>query len=158
MQRHGEAVRRYCRGQLRDVALADDVHQQVFIEVYRDLSKFERRSTVWTWLFAIARHRVWNAARSRSRCEAREMDLAEIADVHDPRPSPLEFLDEMRQLELVMARVRELPDAMRVTLMLRYQLGFTFEEMADICGERAGTLQARASRALAQFRAAMEPR
>src|SRR5215510_7727099 len=65
MQRHGTSVYRYCREALRDPVLAEDVHQQVFIAAFRDLPKFHRRSTVRTWLFAIARNRVLDAAKSR---------------------------------------------------------------------------------------------
>src|SRR5262249_39612715 len=58
MQRHGRAVYRYCRIALGDAVLADDVHQQVFIEAFRDLPGFAGRSTLRTWLLGIARHRV----------------------------------------------------------------------------------------------------
>src|SRR5262249_11547038 len=67
MQRHGTSVYRYCREALRDRALAEDVQQQVFVSAFRDLPKFSGRSTVRTWLFAIARHRVLDAAKSRRR-------------------------------------------------------------------------------------------
>jgi RNA polymerase sigma-70 factor (ECF subfamily) len=69
MRRHGAAVYRYCREALRDGALADDVHQQVFIEAFRDLPRFEGRSTVRAWLLAIARNRVLDAVRARSRAQ-----------------------------------------------------------------------------------------
>src|SRR5262245_14618748 len=65
MRRHGVAVYRYCREELHDRTLADDVHQQIFIQAYRDLMRFAGRSTLRTWLFAIARHRVLDAAKSR---------------------------------------------------------------------------------------------
>ena len=41
-------------------------------------------------------------------------------------------------------------------VVLRYQHGFTFEEMAVICNEKPGTLQARVSRALPLLRACVE--
>ena len=46
MRTHGTAIYRYCREVLRDQALADDVHQRVFIEAHRDLPKFARRSSI----------------------------------------------------------------------------------------------------------------
>src|SRR6185436_18132937 len=52
MARHGGAVYRYCREELRDAALADDVQQQVFIEAFRDLGRFRGGSSLRTWLFA----------------------------------------------------------------------------------------------------------
>src|SRR4030095_7994221 len=70
MQRHGTSVFRYCREALRDRALAEDVHQQVFIAAFRDLPQCSGRSTVRTWLFAIARHRLLDAAKSRRRARS----------------------------------------------------------------------------------------
>lgn len=152
IQRHGETVYRYCCRQLRDATLAADAYQQVFIAAHRDLWKFERRSTVRTWLFGIARHRVRNAAKSRARRERHIVKLAKIADVHDPRPSPLECLELTRLLERVVARVHELPESTQVMLLLRFKAGLTFKEMAAVSGENPSTLQARLTRVLRQLR------
>src|SRR5262249_44019794 len=79
IQRYGDAVHRYCREALRDAALADDVHQQVFIEVFRDLPRFAGRAPVRIWLFAIARHRALDAIKARARAHA-FFDKAPAAD------------------------------------------------------------------------------
>jgi RNA polymerase sigma-70 factor (ECF subfamily) len=155
MQRHGAAVYRYCRGALHDATLADDVHQQVFIEAFRDLPKFQGRSTVRTWLFAIARHRVLDAARARSRTQART-ENAEVHEAPDPRPLAGESIDEARLREALVASLGELDPHVRTAVLLRYQQGFTFAEVAAMCGEKPGTVQARVTRALPQLRARIE--
>jgi RNA polymerase sigma factor (sigma-70 family) len=157
LARHGGAVYRYCREALRDAALADDVHQQVFIEAFRDLPKFAGRSTVRVWLFGIARHRVLDAAKQRDRVRHRLEALDELEFV-DSGPSPIEAIDHARLCEALAESVDELDEPVRTALLLRYQQGFTFEEMAVILGERAGTLNARVARALPQLRALIETR
>jgi RNA polymerase sigma-70 factor (ECF subfamily) len=157
MARHGEAVYRYCRGALHDAALAEDVQQQVFIEAYRDLPHFDGRSTVRTWLFAIARHRVLDAAKARARTHAR-IELDNFADAADPRAAADDLLDDQQLRDLVAACIDELDENVRTALLLRYQQGFTFEQMAVICGEKAGTLQVRVARALPILRARMRLR
>jgi RNA polymerase sigma-70 factor (ECF subfamily) len=157
MARHGTAVYRYCRGALRDAALAEDVQQQVFIEAHRDLPRFSGRSTVRTWLFAIARHRVLDAAKARARAHAR-VELDNFADAPDPQAAPGELLDDQRLRELLAACIDELDESVRTALLLRYQQGFTFEQMAEICGEKAGTLQVRVARALPILRARLRLR
>ena len=157
MQRHGAAVYRYCRTAVRDAALADDVHQQVFIEAYRDLPRFAGHSPLRIWLFAIARHRVLDAVKRRRRAQA-HIEQAEVADPADPRPSVGESLDDRRLREALIASLRELGEDALTAVLLRYQQGFTFEEMAEICGEKAGTLHARVARALPQLRAGIESR
>lgn len=157
MRRHGTAVFRYCREELRDATLADDVHQHVFIQAHRDLLRFAGRSTVRTWLFAIARHRVLDAAKARRRAQAHIED-DDTADPTDLTPAAGEQIDDVRLREALVACVDKLGDHMRTAVLLRYQQGFTFEEMAEVCGEKPGTLQARVVRALPRLRACIEAR
>jgi RNA polymerase sigma-70 factor (ECF subfamily) len=155
MQRHGEAVYRFVRNTLRDEARADDVHQKIFIEAYRDLPRFAGRSTLRTWLFAIARYRVIDAAKVRVREEGRLGD-GEGEGAPDPRPSPDEQIDDLRLRAALAACLEKLGEHVRAAVLLRYQQGFSFEEMAEIMREKAGTLQARVARALPLLRECIE--
>jgi RNA polymerase sigma-70 factor, ECF subfamily len=157
MKRHGTAVYRYCREELHDRTLADDVHQQIFIEAHRDLARFAARSTLRTWLFAIARHRVLDAAKSRRRAQA-HIEEDDTADTPDPSPPPGDRLDEARLHRAMIACLCELGDHIRGALILRYQQGFTFEELSLIFKEKPGTLQARVMRALPLLRICIEQR
>jgi len=150
-------VYRYCCSLLSDPVLADDVCQQIFIQAFRDLSQFRERSTIRIWLFAIARHRVLDAARARHRAQARQQDFP-AAEPVDTRLSPAESLDEMRLREALMRSLERLDDRIRSAMLLRYQQGFTFQEMAAICQEKPGTLAARVTRALPLLRADIESR
>lgn len=155
MQRHGNSVFRYCREALRDDALAEDVQQQVFIAAYRDLPGFTGRSSVRTWLFAIARHRVLDAAKSRRRARS-HMERDDAADIPDPRPSPGEWLDDARLQRALIGCLDKLAPHVLTALLLRFQQGFTFEDMAAVCHEKPGTLQAQVARALPVLRACIE--
>jgi RNA polymerase sigma factor (sigma-70 family) len=155
MDRYGSQLYRYCREALRDEALADDVHQRVFIEAHRDIEKFAGRSSLRTWLFAIARHRVLDATKSRRRAQA-HLEDDETADVADPRPTPDQHIDDVRLREALADCLDQLGEHVRSAVLLRYQQGFSFEEMAGICDDKAGTLQARVTRALPKLRTCIE--
>jgi RNA polymerase sigma-70 factor (ECF subfamily) len=157
MQRHGHAVYRYCRTALGDAALADDVHQQIFIQVFRDLARFRRGSAVRTWVFAIARHRVLDAAKARRRWR-QQLEAVRPADALELRPAPGEALDAHRLRQILVECLGELDEQTRTAVLLHYQQGFTFAEMAEICGERAGTLCTRVARVLRRLRARIESR
>src|ERR1041385_3891988 len=122
MRRHGTAVYRFCREELHDRTLADDVHQQIFIQAYRDLTRFAGRSTLRTWLFAIARHRVLDAAKSRRRAQA-HIEEDDTADTPDPTPPPGERLDEARLHSAMIRCLSRLGAQVRDVLVLRYQQG-----------------------------------
>lgn len=157
MQRHGAAVFRYCREALRDKALAEDVHQQVFIAAFRDLPRFSARSTVRTWLYAIARHRVLDAVKSRRRAQSR-VEGEDASHVVDPQPAPGDRLDDARLYEALIACLQKAAPHVLTALLLRFQQGFTFEEMAEVCREKPGTLQAQVARALPALRTCIEAR
>lgn len=161
MLREGPGVRNFCRLTLRDPVLADDVCQQTFLEVLRDLPTFRAHSTIRTWVFGIARHRILDAMKMRRRAQARisPAELSEhLADEPDPGPSPAETVDATRLQEALQASLGDLSEPARVSVLLRYLRGLTFDEIARICGDTPGTHHARVTRALRRLRAGIESR
>ncbi|HEX8111977.1 MAG TPA: RNA polymerase sigma factor [Kofleriaceae bacterium] len=157
MRRHGRPIYRYCCEQLRDPELAADVHQQVFIAAFRDLEKFRGRGTLRSWLFGIAYHRVIDAARARARSLA-WISVTEAAKVADPRPPVDQACDDERLHAALVAELADLPAHVRSAILLHYQQGMSFESMARISGEKAGTLSARVMRAMPVLRERIEAR
>jgi RNA polymerase sigma-70 factor (ECF subfamily) len=157
MRRHGTAIYRYCRAGLRDAALAEDIHQQVFLAAFVDLPRFAARSTLRVWLFAIARHRMLDAARRRRRAPL-VGDDAVVGEAPDPGPLVGEVLDAARLRDALVASLDELGDCTRTAVLLRYQQGFTYDEMSAICSESTSTLHARVTRAMPALRDAIEAR
>jgi RNA polymerase sigma-70 factor (ECF subfamily) len=161
MLRHGPSVQKFCRVTLRDPVLADDVCQQIFFDVFRDLPTFQARSTIRTWLFGIARHRILDAMKMRRRAQARILpaELGDhLADEPDPGPSPAETVDATRLQEALQASLGDLSESARISVLLRYLQGLTFDEIARICGDTPGTHHARVTRALRRLRAGIESR
>jgi RNA polymerase sigma-70 factor, ECF subfamily len=157
MQRHGVAMYRYCCTALDCESLADDVLQQVFIEAFRDLRSFSGRSTLRAWLFGITRHRVLDQKRVTKRSMQRQRQLKGDGAA-DPRPLAAEQIDDEQLRQALLGCVSELGEHVRNALLLRFQQGFSFEEMAEISNEKAGTLQARVARALPVLRECIEER
>ncbi len=54
MQCYGDSVYQFCCNLLGDRVLAEDVHQQTFLEAFQNLPRFRQRSSVRSWLFGIA--------------------------------------------------------------------------------------------------------
>ncbi|HWU88550.1 MAG TPA: sigma-70 family RNA polymerase sigma factor [Kofleriaceae bacterium] len=155
MERHGVAVYRYIHKTLHDEARANDVQQRVFIEAYRDLPRFGGRSTLRTWVFAIARNRVLDAIKQDKRA-ASHLGESDGADAPDPGPAPDEQLDDARLRDALARCLEKLNEPSRMAVLLRYQQGFSFDEMAEVCREKPGTLQARVMRALPVLRKCIE--
>jgi RNA polymerase sigma factor (sigma-70 family) len=154
MRRYSTVVYRFCRNALADPVLAEDVHQQVFLQAYRDLPWFEPRATMRSWIFAIARHRVLDAVKARRRAQRREGELhAGLEPMTEQSVDAI--LDTARLQRALEDCVAVLPENVRVTLLLRYQRGLNYEEIAGVMHERSGALQQRVARALVVLREAL---
>lgn len=156
MRHFGKPVYQFVRGMVRNDALADDVHQIVFIQAHRDFDSFEGKNLT-AWLFAIARNRSLDALRAQhrwaDRCQDDEVDTVDAEQV----PADAQ-VDEHRRLVALGTCIDTLAPHARMTLLLRFLEGFSFEEMAKMCRERAGTLQQRVARALPVLRRCIEQR
>ena len=67
--RHRVALYRWLLRLVRDEALAENLLSDVFLDVWRQAAKFEARSSVSTWLLAIARYKGLSARRRRIDAE-----------------------------------------------------------------------------------------
>jgi RNA polymerase sigma-70 factor (ECF subfamily) len=156
MDAHGVAIYRFCLQMLRDKTLAEDAQQTVFVHAFSGLSEFDRRSSLRTWLFSIARHRCLDLIKAERRRRKRFVLVERPPEPTPPPRRPDEGPDEgidMRQLHARLERCldRLAPDA-RSAVLLRFHHELRFEQMAAVCGASAGTLQARVARAMATLR------
>ncbi len=165
MKTHGDAIYRYCVSRLGGEQ-ADDVHQTVFIEAHRDLPRFERRSSLRTWLFGIANHRCLDHIKTRGRRD-RRFTATEDVGVTEPsaEPSPFDQVSSAQLRALLEHCLEQLAPAARNAVLLRHRDGFQYEEIARFHREapgtgeeKPGTLQQRVARALPVLRKCVERR
>jgi hypothetical protein len=83
--RHHVRVYRFVLRLVRDESLAEDLISEVFLDVWRQASRFERRSSVGTWLLAIGRHKALSALRRRP---GQTLDEERAAAIEDPADDP----------------------------------------------------------------------
>lgn len=152
--RHGTRIYRHVTAELRNPSQADDVSARVFIEAHRDFAQFSRKSTLLAWLYAIARNRIKDALKSRKKSEARYASIDDV-DPPDSASSPGDRLDDARVQKALSRCIDKLPTKIREAVGLRYQ-GFSYEEIAGMLSERAGTIQARVTRAFPLLRECIE--
>src|SRR5256714_14451070 len=83
--RHRVALYRWLLRLVRDEALAEDLLSDVFLDVWRHAASFEARSSVSTWLLAIARYKALSARRHRTDAELDEATVSTVPDTaNDP--------------------------------------------------------------------------
>lgn len=151
MQGYGDAIYSYCYRVLRSRAAADDVYQTAFVQAYQHLAGFEGES-FRPWLYTIAHTRCLDALKTSRRWFSRFTLREELPDNPDPSPTSEERLARGTAAAELEECLGKLKPHVRIAVMLRYQEGFSYDEMARICHERPATLQARVARALPLLR------
>ena len=156
MATYGDEIYRHCRQVVGDRDMASDVHQTVFVQAYRDLPRFDGRASFRTWLYAIARHRCLDALKIRRRRRLRFLLGVPVVERPDPTPDARDRMERHAQTQAMDRALERLKPNVRIAVLLRYREDMSFEEMAEVCGERPATLQARVARALPKLRKALE--
>jgi RNA polymerase sigma-70 factor (ECF subfamily) len=155
MAQHGDGVYRYAMAMTHDRSLAEEIRQQVFVEVYRDLGDLASASSLAYWIFGIARHRCLDAVNARTRWHQRFKN----EPPEDPEPydgDPDRELDRGRLARILAGCLAKLAPAVRDAVVLRYHQELSYDEAAECAGELPGTLQRRVARALPVLRRCVE--
>ena len=142
-----------------DAALADDVFQETFLQLHVSAEKFDMSKRLKPWLFAIAANKARDALRKRSRRRAVPLDAsvghdddATYADLMPADiPPPLETLTNNEMRQSVQTIVAQLPEGLRVVLVLCYFNGMAYKEIAEVVQAPLGTVKSRLHTAVRTF-------
>ena len=134
---------------LGDRELAEEVVQDVFAQLWRHAKGYDqRRASVRTWLYAIARNRIIDAHR---RAAARPK-RADDDDALDTAPEMDAALDHAVLRWQVTAALARLSPAHREVIRLAHYGGLTMREIAERTGVPLGPVKSRTSYALRHLR------
>jgi RNA polymerase sigma-70 factor, ECF subfamily len=138
--RHHVRIYRFVLRLLRDEMAAEDVIGDVFLDVWRQASRFEGRSAVSTWLIAIARFKALSLLRKR-RDDGLDAETAEsIEDAADDPERAVTKLDKGEKLRKCLAG---LSPEHREIIDLVYYHEKSVEEVARIVGIPENTVKTR---------------
>ncbi|MFG2869830.1 ECF RNA polymerase sigma factor SigK [Streptomyces sp. NPDC048338] len=141
---------------LRDAAQAEEVTQDVMVEVWRTAERFRPdRGSAKAWVLTLAHRRAVDrvrAVQASTERETRAWRLSPDRD-HDEVVDAVEGNDERRRVYRCLASLTRLQ---RVPLVLAYYQGMTYVEVADSLSTPQGTTKSRMRAGLRQLRACLE--
>jgi RNA polymerase sigma-70 factor (ECF subfamily) len=125
---------------LRDPTEAEDLAQNVFIQVYKSAARYQVASKFSTWLFTIVRNLCLNEIRRRSRHPADSMDAAHPEQEDQPwhqfedkkNFSPPDSLLHGELEAKIGQALAELPENQRLAMVLCRQDELSYEEIAEV--------------------------
>ncbi|HLZ54357.1 MAG TPA: sigma-70 family RNA polymerase sigma factor [Verrucomicrobiae bacterium] len=127
---------------LHDETEAEDLAQNVFLQVYKSAKRYESRAKFSTWLFTIARNLCLNEIRRRSRHPADSIEEAHVEHEDQPRQQfedkssipPPEKLLHSELAQKIEEALAELPENQRTAILLCRQEELSYEEIAEVLG------------------------
>lgn len=124
---------------------ADDLTQQVFLQMFRKLDQFSGQSRLETWLFRLATNEALQYLRKQKRQTTNPYVLDPVT-VDDDR------LVRSEESQLVQTALERLEPELRVVFLLKEQQGLSYRDIAESMGIPEGTVGSRLNRARKELR------
>jgi RNA polymerase sigma-70 factor (ECF subfamily) len=159
--RHKGPLYRYLLRQCRIAAVAEELFQDVWMNLIRARDRYEPRAKFTTYLFSVAHNRLIDYYRR----QAAGVPVSYDDDPDEPlldrvaasvQVEPDTRADLRAQAQRLLALIAELPEAQREALLLREEGGLSVEEIAQATGVNVETAKSRLRYAVAKLRRGME--
>ncbi len=140
-----------------DQAAAEDITQETFLKVWKNIKKYKPAESFKPWLFKIARNTTIDWLRKKrnipfSSFENEEGQNLLAENLADSEPLPHELVERAQIKGVVDQIVNELSLPQREVLMLHYQNQLTFEEISRILKRSVNTVKSQHRRVLMELR------
>jgi RNA polymerase sigma-70 factor (ECF subfamily) len=129
---------------------AEDLTQEIFLKMWRNLKKFKKEKNFKSWLFTIAKNTCFDFLRKKKRSLILNVENLEI--IADFTPSLIEMFEKENLMEKLKREIEELPFKMKQVMDLYYNSGLNFREISEILGEPVNTIKSRHRRAISKLK------
>jgi len=113
---------------------AEDITQDIFLEVFKGFDKFKALCSERTWVFKIARNKVYDYYRKQyKQCmESISIEEGGTQQLCDPGQDVDQLIEKSFESKYVLECLNSLPQHYKITLLLKYSDGKSVNEIASI--------------------------
>jgi RNA polymerase sigma-70 factor (ECF subfamily) len=146
---------------VQNQAEAEDLAQEAFLRAWQALPGFRMQARFSTWLYRIVVNLAYNQ-QPRLRRELATLPVEDVEDwsemrmVGDAAPGAGEKIELQERQAMLQREIKKLPASYQMMVMLRYQRGLAYDEIAQVMNMPLGTVKTGLFRAHAQLRQALE--
>jgi RNA polymerase sigma-70 factor (ECF subfamily) len=142
LEDHYDYIFSICRKVIGNTEDANEATQEALISIVKNINSFKFSSKFSTWVYRIATNAALDEIRKKSRRPTTEFNEETVTT---ERKSSLE--DEVIDRIDVTTALQALPEEFRIVLVLRDQLGNSYDDIGELLGVPAGTVKSRIARA-----------
>lgn len=146
VEAHQKRVINICYRFTANAEDAEDIAQDVFIEVYNSLGKFKAESSLTTWIYRIAVNKSLDYIKSRNRKKrfsfARQSNEEELINIPSNVPDPSVTIDDETRRKILNKALAELPDKQRTAITLNKFEDMSNSEIAEIMNLKINAVDA----------------
>lgn len=150
VERYQARIYSVCFSMVRNPEDARDLAQDAFVKAYQNLSRFQLRSSFYTWLCRIAMNVSIDFLR-RQKVRAAELfedgiatkESGGVLSFGHQRENPAANLERKRLLERISQALEDLPEEQRQIVVLREIDGLSYKEIAEVLDIPEGTVMSR---------------
>ena len=153
VEQHQVRVYNTCLGLIRNEAEADDISQEVFIEIYRSIGTFRGESKLSTWIYRIAVTKSLEYIRAKKR-KKRFAILKSLVYTEDDSvmdipdfAHPGVLAENRERAAILFQAIDHLPENQKVAFTLNKIEGLRYEEIAAIMGKSVSSVESLLHRA-----------
>jgi RNA polymerase sigma-70 factor (ECF subfamily) len=163
VERYQDLVYNTALGVVQNDTDAEDVAQEVFIQVYRSIGSFKSEAKLSTWIYRITTTRALDLLRARKSKKRfgllkrlwetpEESPVENIQDFNHPGVS----LERKEQAAQLMAAIAQLPENQKVAFVLHKLEGLSYLEIAEVMGNTLPAIESLMHRARLNLRKILE--
>ena len=139
----------------------EDLAQEVFLRIFRNLRHFRGQSSFYTWLYRITVNVFFDHNKKRKRADVRlarlQSALGDASEINRGAGDPYFACFDALTQEKFERAIDALPEAFRTVVAMREVDDLSYEEIAVQTGISVGTVRSRLSRARARLKTLLRP-
>jgi len=167
VERYLKPVYSFVYRYVNDTHNAEDITQEVFLKVWRNLGKFDQKKNFKTWIFTIAKNTAIDLLKKKKevpfsafstrvgsafRGENDEGENTFVETLADSAPLPDIIFERAAMARMLSKAIQKLAVPYQVVLSLRYNNDLSFREVATVLNEPLHTVKSRHRRALSMLK------
>jgi RNA polymerase sigma-70 factor (ECF subfamily) len=132
IETHQAKVFKVCMGFLHNREDAEDICQEVFIELYNSIQFFKGESSLLTWIYRIAVNKSLNAVQKRKRQQLFNKVMSSFKIGTPAKEVPDAIMEQKETAEVLIMSINKLPENQKIAYTLAKYDDLSYEEISNI--------------------------